>query len=180
MKLLCMTEVDTKVSLDQDFAFKQLPRYFKTHTKADFFDRAKSPYAFAHNMEGKTYYEVISADPERFEMFNRTLVHMNDSMPVLGMFPFASLKDQVEAEPDRPFIVDIGGGYGKVLMSILQEAPNAFGAKAILQDRPDVIEAIPQESIPGVTKMVHDFFTPQPVKSSSTKFLSVCELLTVT
>jgi len=130
-------------------------------------------------MEGKTYYEVISADPERFEMFNNTLVHMNDSMPVLGMFPFASLKDQVEAEPDRPFIVDIGAGYGKVLMSILQEAPNAFGAKAILQDRPDVIDAIPQDSITGVTKMVHDFFTPQPVKSSTSKFSSICDLLTV-
>lgn len=65
-------------SLDQDIAFKQIPRYFKTHSREDLLDLKKSPYAFAHGMEGKTYYEVISADPDRFEIFNQTLVQMND------------------------------------------------------------------------------------------------------
>lgn len=116
-------------------------------------------------MEGKTYYEVISADPERFEMFNQTLVQMDAEMPVRGMFPFGSIKEQVQAEPDRPFIVDVGGGMGKVLNSILEEAPQGFGAECVLQDRADVLASIPQESIPGVKKMEHDFFTPQPVKS---------------
>ena len=128
-------------------------------------DLKKSPYAFTHNLEDKTYYEVISADAERLEMFNKTLVQMDKVMPVHGMFPFASLKAQVEAEPHRPFIVDVGGGYGKVLMSIQEEAPAGFGAQMVLQDRPDVIDAIQQESIPNMTKMSHDFFTPQPIKS---------------
>lgn len=100
-------------------------------------------------------------------MFNQTLVQMDAQMPVRGMFPFDSLRAQVEAAPERPFIVDVGGGYGKVLMSILEEAPRGFGAKCILQDRPDVLAAIPDESIPGVEKMAHDFFTPQPVQSES-------------
>lgn len=153
-------------SVDQDFAFKQLPRYFKTHTKEDIRDLKKSPYAFAHGLEGKTYYETISADPERFEMFNQTLVEMDNSMPVLGMFPFENLKTEVESDPQRPFIVDIGGGTGRVLESIQKEAPAGFGAEMILQDRGDVIESIPENYIPNVTKMVHDFFTPQPVKSN--------------
>ncbi|KAK5131067.1 hypothetical protein LTR08_001353 [Meristemomyces frigidus] len=155
-----------KCIIDQDFALKQLPRYFKTHTRDDLLDRTKSPYAFAHNLEGKTYYETISADPERLEMFNKTLVQMEKTVPVLGMFPFSSLKTEVAAEPDRPFIVDVGGGLGEVLMSIQKEAPAGFGSKMILQDRPDVIDAIPSESIPHVTKMAHDFFTPQPVRNA--------------
>jgi hypothetical protein len=132
--------------------------------------RTKFPYAFAHNMEGKTYYEVISVDPERFEMFNKTLVQIEQGLHILGMFSFSTLKSQVEAKPDRPFIVDVGGGLGKVLMSIQEEAPAGFGAQMILQDRPDVLDAIPQESIPRVTKIAHDFFMPQPVKSKQSSF----------
>ena len=98
-------------------------------------------------------------------MFNQTVAQTNESTPVLGMFPFSSLKNQVEAEPERPFIVDVGGGTGAVLVSIQEEAPAGFGAQLILQDRPDVLDSIPQDSIPNVTKMVHDFFTPQPIKS---------------
>lgn len=92
---------------------------------------------------------------------------MDSEMPVLGMFPFDSMKAQVEAERERPFIVDVGGGKGKVLMSILTEAPAGFGAECILQDRPDVLDSIPSNSISGVRKMELDFFTPQSVKSES-------------
>ncbi|KAI9708755.1 MAG: hypothetical protein M1820_003710 [Bogoriella megaspora] len=155
-----------KVLLDQEHAYSQLPRYFKTHTKEDLFDLKKSPYAFAKDREGMTYYQVISDDPERFEMFNNSLVHMDAQMPVLGMFPFASLKAQVEADPSRAFIVDIGGGHGRVLRSVLEEAPAGFGAQSILQDRADVLASIPDADLPHITKMEHDFFTPQPVRGA--------------
>ena len=53
-----------------------------------------------------------------------------------------------------------------IAAQISQEAPAGFGAKIILQDRPEVIEAIPKGSLPtNVETMVHNFFTPQPVKS---------------
>lgn len=116
-------------------------------------------------MEGSTYYQVISADAERLEIFNHTLAHLEEQHPVLGMFPFSSVKAQVEAEPHRPFLVDVGGGIGRVLKSILQEAPNGFGAEVVLQDRAEVIDVVDRDGIPDVTLMVHDFFTPQPVKS---------------
>ena len=81
------------------------------------------------------------------------------------MYPFATLKDQVEAEKDRPFVVDIGGGRGQALIAIQKEAPAGFGAKMILQDRPDVLEGLTEDDIPNIEKMVYDFHTPQPVKS---------------
>ncbi|KAI9689218.1 MAG: hypothetical protein M1822_000956 [Bathelium mastoideum] len=155
-----------RITVDHNHAFTKLPQYLKTHTKEDLRDLQKSPYAWAKDREGMTYYQVISDDPERFEMFNKTLAQMDAEMPILGMFPFASLKPQVEAEPHRPCIVDVGGGVGRVLMSIQQEAPAGFGAPLILQDRPDVLASIDQNDIPHITKMEHDFFKPQPVKNA--------------
>lgn len=154
-------------SIEHIQAYVKLPEYFRTHTQEDLFDLKKSPFAYALGLQGLTYYEAISQDPNRFNMFNRTMMQMESQIPVLGMFPFATLKDEVEEEQERPFIVDIGGGKGQALLAIQKEAPLGFGAKMILQDRPDVINSLNAEEIPGIEKMAHDFFTPQPIKSAS-------------
>lgn len=152
-------------SIEHIRAYVKLPEYFKTHTQQDLFDLKKSPFAYALGLEGMTYYEAISHDADRFNMFNMTMTQMESQVPVLGMFPFGSLKDEVEADKERPFIVDIGGGRGHVLAAIQKEAPSGFGAKMILQDRPDVISSLRPEDIPGIEPIAYDFFTPQPIKS---------------
>tara|TARA_R110002060_G_scaffold70588_1_gene79158 strand:+ start:181 stop:549 length:369 start_codon:yes stop_codon:yes gene_type:complete len=91
---------------------------------------------------------------------------MEKNMPILGMFPFASLKEQVEKEPERPFIVDVGSGKGQAMLAIETECPNFFGASVILQDLPIVINTLKAEDLPGITPTIHDIFTPQPVKST--------------
>ena len=103
-------------------------------------------------------------------MFNTTMVSMERQSPITGMYPFATLKNEVEAEKERPFMVDIGGGRGQALVAIQKEAPKGFGAKMILQDRSDVLESLTEQEIPNIEKMVYDFHTPQPVKS---KFFTV-------
>jgi hypothetical protein len=143
----------------------KLPEYFKTHSREDLYHLKKSPFAYGHGLEGKTYYEAISHTPERLHMFNTTMVQMEQTVPILGLFPFASLKEEVEAEQDRAFVVDIGGGQGQALVALQKEAPAGFGAKLILQDRSDVLDKLPDERIPNIEKMVYDFHTPQPVKS---------------
>jgi hypothetical protein len=148
-------------------AYLKLPQYFRTHTQEDLYDLKKSPFAYALGLEGLTYYEAISHDADRFNLFNITLSQMEDQHPFLGMFPWGSLQKQIEAEKDRPFVVDIGGGRGQSLLAIQKEAPAGFGAKLILQDRPDVIHSLRPEDIPNIETMVYDFFTPQPVKSTA-------------
>jgi hypothetical protein len=39
-------------------------------------------------------------------------------MPILGVFPFTTIKDQVKNEPERPFIVNVGGGKGQAVLAI--------------------------------------------------------------
>jgi len=95
------------------------------------------------------------------------MMQQEASLPTLGMFRFASLKNEVEAEPQRAFVVDIGGGRGQSLLLIQQETSNGFGtsSKMILQDKPHVLDTIPPELVPGIEKVPYDFYTEQPIKS---------------
>ena len=102
-------------------------------------------------------------------MFNKAMMQQEASLPTLGMFPFSSLKKDVEAEPQRAFVVDIGGGRGQSLLLIQQETSNGFGtnSKMILQDKPYILDTVPQDLVPGIEKMPYDFYTEQPIKSES-------------
>jgi hypothetical protein len=158
-------------SVEHIRAYVKLPEYFRTHTHEDLFDLRKSPFAYALGLEGMTYYEAISHDADRFNMFNMTMVQMESQLPVLGMYPFGSIKNAAEAEKERPLIVDVGGGRGQALLAIQKEFPAGFGAKMILQDRPDVIGSLTPEDIPNIETMVYDFFTPQPIRSITSSLL---------
>jgi hypothetical protein len=157
--------------IDQTGPFLKLPEYFRTHKQEDLYDLKKSPYAWAVGLEGKEYYEAISSDPKKLHNFNFTMATSENVTPILGMFPWATMKEEVEADPSRAFAVDIGGGRGQLLKAIQKEAPNGFGAKMILQDRPDVLAPLTEEDIPGIEKMPHDFFTPQPIKSMTSRLV---------
>ncbi|TGO21464.1 hypothetical protein BPAE_0218g00170 [Botrytis paeoniae] len=90
-------------------------------------------------------------------MFNTTMVSMERQSLITGMYPFAILKDEVEAEKERPFVVDIGGGRGQALTAIRKEAPEGIGAKMILQDRSDVLE---NAHVYFIRRILHDFYEP--------------------
>lgn len=143
------------------------PEYFKTKTPAELIDLRKTPYSYAYGMEGHTFYEVLTASPERLNMFNKAMMQQEAGLPILGMFPFQKLKGDVVKEPERAFVVDIGGGRGQALLAIGKETEGVWGsgAKMILQDRKPVLDSIAPEQIPGVEKMEYDFYTEQPVKS---------------
>ncbi|SPO07375.1 related to O-methyltransferase B [Cephalotrichum gorgonifer] len=143
-----------------------IPQYAKAHEPADLYDIKKSPFAFAAGHEGKTYYDVISLDPKQRNLWNITLQNMEKNFPIIDMFPFPSLKDQVEKEPERPFIVDVGGGRGQALLAIKEHCGGTFGGKLILQDLPIVIDSLKPEDIPDIEPMTYDIFTPQPVKNA--------------
>ncbi|CAL3965219.1 unnamed protein product [Diplocarpon coronariae] len=159
--------------MDLLFCYLTWPTYFKTHPASDLFDLRKTPYTYVYGHEGQTFYEVLSADQDRLSTFNKAMMQQEALLPTLGMFPFASLQEQVEAEPDRAFVVDIGGGRGQSLLLIQKETGLNFGTESrmVLQDRAPVLESIPQEALPGIEKMPYDFCTEQPVKNAHIYFL---------
>lgn len=157
------------ITLEFTRAWIHLPEYLTTHDPDDVFDLAKSPAVFSVQKEhlGKSYYELLDddPDPERRAVWNANMFMVDQLMPVHGMFPFASLKDEVDADPQRPFLVDIGAGRGQSCFAIQKDIGGAFDAKFILQDLPSVIGSLKQEDYPGIELMAYDAFTPQPVKS---------------
>lgn len=73
-------------------------------------------------------------------------------------------------------LVDVGGGNGSTIASILPHATNI--TKAIVQDRLQVIEGAKKiwkstgnELGIEVDFQAHDFFTPQPVSGAHAYFL---------
>jgi hypothetical protein len=155
------------LSMDLHKGWASLPEYFKAHKPEDLYDLKKSPFSFAVGKEGLTYYEVLGEDVTQRNIWNKAMQMAEKNMPITGMFPFASLKEQVEREPERAFIVDIAGGNGQSLLAIQEECPNGFGGKLILQDLPIVIDSLKPEEIPNIEPTVYDIFTPQPVKSNT-------------
>ncbi|KAF5002024.1 hypothetical protein FGRMN_635 [Fusarium graminum] len=149
-------------------AFIHLPDYLKSHKPDDVFDLVKSPAVFSIGKEhlGKSYYEIIDSDPdpERRELWNANMVAVDELMPVNGMFPFSSLKEEVEQDPERPFLVDVGAGRGQSCIAIRKDVGDAFDAKYILQDLPGVIKTMDPKEYPNFELMTYDAFTPQPVK----------------
>ncbi|KAK4453846.1 Sterigmatocystin 8-O-methyltransferase [Podospora aff. communis PSN243] len=153
------------ISTDHNKGVATLPEYFKVHNPSDLFDLRKSPYSFAHGQEGKTYYEVLDADEEMRPVWNATLAALDKNMPIWGMFPWETLKEQVKKEPDRVFVVDIGGGRGQALKKLQEEIPGAFGGRLVLQDLEAVVGTLGEGDAPGIERMVYDAFGEQPVKS---------------
>ena len=157
------------ITLEFTRAWIHLPEYLKSHQPDDVFDLVKSPAVYSVGKEhlGKSYYELleIDPDPERREVWNTNMFMVDQLMPVVGMFPFASLKEAVEKEPERPFLVDIGAGRGQSCFAIRNDINGAFDGKYILQDLPGVIDNLKPSDYPGFDLMTYDAFTPQPVKS---------------
>lgn len=146
-----------------------LPDYLKSHEPDDTYDPAKTlgAYSFGKEHLGKTWFELLELDPdpERRETWDTAMNMFEDQMPIQGIFPFASLKEQVEQDPARPFFVDIGGGKGQSCFAIQKEIGEAFKGRFILQDLPGLINTLNPEVLPGVEIMAYDAFTPQPIKS---------------
>lgn len=105
-------------------------------------------------------------DPKQRGLWNIMLQNMAKNFPILGMFPFQELEEQVKRSPERPYIVDIGGGRGQALLTIKEHCGGAFGGKLILQDLPAVIDTLKAGDIPGIEPMVYEIFTEQPVKGT--------------
>lgn len=139
--------------------------YLKTHSAEDAKEATKVPFVWAMGKEGMTYYEAIEEDPVVSDTWHKGMIMIETTQPISGMFPFTSMKDAVEAEPQRAFVVDVGGGRGNALVSIMKDCGGSYGAKMVLQDMAEVLEGQDPVKVEGVENMPHNFYNVQPVES---------------
>ncbi|TVY63370.1 O-methyltransferase hmp5 [Fusarium oxysporum f. sp. cubense] len=125
-------------------ALAALTDYVKSHKPEGIFDLKKTPFAFSVGCEGKTYYEVYDLDPQKRTLWDIGMQKLGNHIPVIGMFPFEDLEDQVKKQPGSPFVIDVGGG----------------------RDLPIVLDSLTLDEIPGIEPMPYSIFTLQPVKNA--------------
>ena len=156
-------------------AWVHLPDYLASHKAEDIVDLRKCPANFSKGKGdlGKTYYEVLDMDPEYRAIWNANMTAVDKNMPILGMYPFASLRGEVEADTSRPVLVDIAGGRGQSALAILGEMGDGFAGETILQELPVVVDTLDPAEVPGVKVMKYDAGTPQPVKSESSDLFAL-------
>ena len=133
-------------------------------------DPLRNPYTARHNMDGHPVWEIMAQFPKRMKAFQLGFVSQEDSVPIIGFYEFSKLYDPAN-DGDRKTLVDVGGGQGQSLAQIMKAFPTLEPKRLVLQDLPPVIEQA-QLSLPSeLVKMVHDFWTPQPVKGAKAYLL---------
>lgn len=128
-----------------------------------------NPYTFYHHQEGTPVWSIMSQSPERFKTFQAGMAGIDLAIPVTGHFDFSMLKNTPD-EDTRGVIqlIDVGGGRGAVLKTILDTYNDLKPQYCVLQDLAPVIALsntdglLPQE----VRRMEHDFTTEQPLKGT--------------
>lgn len=133
-------------------------------------DPLHNPFTAYHNQDGVPVWAIMSQSPERFQTFQTGMAGIDLAIPIVGHFNFSDLKNTPEEkEKGIAELVDVGGGSGAVLQTILKAHPDLNPASCVLQDRSEVIELshkvghLPAE----VQRQEHDFMAEQPVKGST-------------
>jgi hypothetical protein len=126
-----------------------------------------APFQFALNTK-LDFWGYLQEDHSRAKIFNESM--RSDIVGASGVppYPFTEL----DCSHDDVFLVDIGGGKGQVLKTILTAFPDIKG-QMVLQDLPAVIsDAKESGALPAtITTMPYDFFTPQPLKGAKAYYL---------
>lgn len=155
--------------------FPALSEYFALRERKCPSDPKRNVYTYSQGMDGRDWHEVFARTPELLRRVNVAFSGRWASVPVLGAYPFEGLVDMGfeggDGEEGRVLMVDVGGAVGGSMKELREAVPGLKGV-IVLQDQESVIGSIPEGFLSGdVVPMVHDFFTPQPVKGAKVYYM---------
>lgn len=135
-------------------------------------DPLRNPYTYRHGMDGSPVWAIMAQFPDRLKAFQLGFMSQEDSVPIMGFYDYSALYDAGN-DGDRATLVDVGGGQGQSILQILKAFPVLQANRMVLQDLPEPIKQSQESKLlpEGVTAMVHDFWTPQPVKGAKAYLL---------
>lgn len=135
------------------------------------------PHTYAWGEPDKHFWFIMSESARRVSDFNNAMSLLEHVQPCTGMYDFGSIADVAKKEPDmnRKLLVDVGGGRGTTLQTIISTYPGIDASRCVLQDRPDVIEHTKQSADPTIQslgKVPIDFLQESPIPGMHKKFIS--------
>ncbi|TDZ16416.1 Methyltransferase fsa4 [Colletotrichum orbiculare MAFF 240422] len=158
--------------------YVHMPAYFEKYGRKEPQSLNHVPGTFAYGRPEYGWYEMLQHDPPRMRRFLRAMGPIEEKMPISGIYDFSWVVDHARASPaDRVLLVDVGAGRGQSIKAIHRENPDLPLARCVLQDRPEVVEAVEaldDEDMRAVRKQVIDFHREQPVKGALTYWIRRC------
>ncbi|OAL52741.1 O-methyltransferase [Pyrenochaeta sp. DS3sAY3a] len=165
---------DAILYIAENFApvHQTLPAYFKERGFQSPQSGIDGPFQFAFNCKGTHYFEYFEKfNPEMGRRFASMMDVWSQGRPRWFFEDYYPVKERLiaGAEPDAPFLVDVGGGSGHDIEGLRQAFEGQLPGKLVLQDRPEII-AIAKVG-DGAEGMAHDFLTEQPVRGARAYYL---------
>ena len=114
-------------------------------------------------------FQILMDQPQEFGNFLTFMSAQREGRQ--GWLDFYPVEKQmIEGFKGEYVFVDVGGAGGHECHALKGKYPHLPG-KLVLQDLPDTIERVKGTEAPGMEAMVHDFFTPQPIKQARAYYL---------
>ena len=147
-----------------------MPSYFKEFGLKEPIGRYKTIFTYSKGNPDSTVWEVTNRNPESAKIFALAMAAGESIWPTLGSYDLSWVVDRANETPERPLVVDVGGGKGHCLKVMVKSIPGLALNRCVLQDLPDVLEAVEQSNdtaLQGVSLVPLDFHKEQPTKGRS-------------
>ncbi|KAK0668358.1 O-methyltransferase-domain-containing protein [Cercophora samala] len=155
--------------------FFQWPAYFSQYGRREPPGQTHTPFSFAWGHAELPPWEVKALNPEYSASFKRAMQAKNifgGDIPITGqgaLYDVSWVGSKKSTDGNTVKVVDVGGGMGHLVKELLENIEGLKAEECVLQDRPDVIEAVEKTSDPGlkgVRAMSYDFHERQPVRGA--------------
>ena len=125
-----------------------------------------NPFVSYYGTDGQSAWDVMAGIPDIMKTFQLSLLAVDSIVPPAGPFYDFDQFKATDDEQERIQIVDVGGGYGKVLTEIVQASPALDPRYCVLQDVEHVIAIAHPAREAGLQTMTIDFHVAQPVRGT--------------
>lgn len=146
--------------------FLTLPSFLRENDYQDPTTLNQSSFNAAHKTD-KTVFESLEGNPLAVTQFANHMSVYRRGRPCWVDPGFYPVHEQLVAghdiEKHDVLLVDVGGSAGHDLTEFHQKWPTVPG-RLILQDLPEVIDAVKQDLDKSIEPMAYNFFTEEPVK----------------
>lgn len=138
-------------------------------------DCAYCPATYANGVNGTNVWQWMYSNPKIANMARKAFTVVDEGAnQIVGAYDWNRLSESPNnAEDERLWLVDVGGGLGQSTRQILDAFPGLATRpeKFMMQDLPSTIEASKTAKILPDTspRLAHDFMTPQPAEARGAK-----------
>ena len=136
----------------------------KQHQPSGRTSHTHNPHTFRADREGSTSFDILSDDPLRLEIFHKGMAAIDVQHPFLIGNVFEQIERTASNDSSRTILVDVGGGNGSFLATLLEAYPGISPELTMIQDLPKTIAlARGNRHLPSNVRCEPlDFFTSCP------------------